>query len=505
MHTNLRRLLGLVLLGVLVTGAASAARAQTPTRTWTSVDGKRTLEAEFVEFKDQKLHLRKTDGKDVSLSLSALSPADREFVREEMQRRRKTTASATQGKAAKGVAAGEWPRWRGPNIDGKSQETGLLKEWPEQGPPLVWQVEGLGTGFGGPSVTGGNIFVMGRRDGKDHILAVNVTDGSNQWASLAGPGSRERGPNCTPTVDGNLVYGITIDGDLLCAQVATGKEVWRKNFAKDFGGKMMSGWGYSESPLVDGNLLVCTPGGDKAILAAMDKRTGKLAWTTPMPYGGSHGQDGAGYSSIVISQAAGVKQYVTLVGRGVIGVAADTGRLLWHYERITNGTAAIPTCIVSGDYVFCSSGYGDGGTALLKLSGGRGGVDAKEVYYKPANDVQNHHGGMILLDDYIYMGNKHNDGFPLCLNMKSGEDAWRPGRGPGSGSAAVAYADGNLYFRYQNGIMALIEATPQKYNLKSSFKLPSVRAESWPHPVIAGGKLYLRDQEVLMCFDIKAK
>ena len=153
-------------------------------------------------------------------------------------------------------------------------------------------------------------------------------------SSPAGPGSRERGPNCTPTVDGNLVYGITIDGDLLCAQVASGEEVWRKNFAKDFGGKMMSGWGYSESPLVDGNLLVCTPGAERAILAALDKRTGKVAWTTPMPYGGSHGQDGAGYSSIVISQAAGVKQYVTLVGRGVIGVAADTGRLLWRYERV---------------------------------------------------------------------------------------------------------------------------------------------------------------------------
>jgi outer membrane protein assembly factor BamB len=512
MRIDVRVLVGGLLLGLLVAAGTSAAGAQNEKRTWTSADGQHQIEAEFLEFKDQKVRLRKSDGKEMSVAVSALSKADRDFVRLEVQRRKKTPAAetparttTTSGKPAATGIAGQWPRWRNVNIDGKSAETGLLREWPENGPLLVWQVEGIGTGFGGPSVIGGTIFVMGRAKGQDCIFAMHVDDGSVQWSTPVGPGGRERGPNCTPTVDGSLLYGISIDGDFLCAQTGNGKEVWRKNFGRDFGGKMMSGWGYSESPLVDGNLLVCTPGGERAILAAMDKSTGKVVWTTPMPYGGKQGQDGAGYSSIVISRGAGVKQYVTLVGRGVIGVAADTGRLLWRYDRIANGTACIPTCIVSGDYVFCSSGYGDGGTALLKLTGGRGGVSAQEVYYKPANDVQNHHGGMILVGDHVYLGNKHNQGFPLCLNLQTGQDAWRPGRGPGDGSAAISYADGHLYFRYQNGILALIEATPEQYNLKSSFRLPSVRAESWPHPVIADGKLYLRDQEVMMCFNIKAQ
>jgi outer membrane protein assembly factor BamB len=291
---------------------------------------------------------------------------------------------------------------------------------------------------------------------------------------------------------------------LICVRADSGQPVWSKNFGRDFGGKMMSGWGYSESPLVDGDLLICTPGGERAMLAALNKRTGDVVWTTAMRYGGSRGQDGAGYSSIVISQGGGVKQYVTLVGRGVIGAEAKSGRLLWHYERIANTTADIPTPVVSDDFVFCSSGYGDGGTALLKLTRAGGGINAQEVNYWPANQLQNHHGGMVLLGDHIYMGHGHNDGRPVCVDLRTGKPTWGPVRGAGSGSAAVVYADGHLYFRYQSGIMALIEADPGKYVLKSSFKLASVRAESWPHPVIAGGRLYLRDQEVLMCYDVRA-
>jgi outer membrane protein assembly factor BamB len=194
---------------------------------------------------------------------------------------------------------------------------------------------------------------------------------------------------------------------------------------------------------------------------------------------------------------------VQLVGRGLIGVSADNGQLLWRYDRIANSTANIPTPIVSGDYVFCSTGYGTG-AALLRLSQAGGGVRAVEQYFLDAGTLQNHHGGMVLVDDHIYGGQGHNNGFPICVEMKTGRVKWGGNtRGPGTGSAAVLYADGNLYFRYQNGIMALIEATPERYNLKSSFRLASVRAESWPHPVIADGRLYLRDQEVLMCYDVK--
>ena len=238
------------------------------------------------------------------------------------------------------------------------------------------------------------------------------------------------------------------------------------------------------------------------MMACLDKQTGKTIWTAGLPSSGNRGKDGAGYSSIVISQAGGVKQYVQLVGRGVISVS-DKGQLLWGYNRIANGTANVPTPLVSGDYVFCSSGYGDGGAALLKVA--RGGRAAQEVYYKRNSEVQNHHGGMILLDGKIYMGHGHNNGFPLCLDMATGRDVWRPGRGAGKGSAAIAYADGHLYFRYQDGVVALIEATPQGYRLKSQFRESRTRAQTWPQPVIAQKRLYLRDQEILRCYNIAGK
>jgi outer membrane protein assembly factor BamB len=270
---------------------------------------------------------------------------------------------------------------------------------------------------------------------------------------------------------------------------------------------MMSGWGYSESPLIDGDRLICTPGSQNAMLAALDKVTGNVLWTTRMPRDtGNKGQDGAAYSSIVISTGGGMKQYVQLVGRGVIGVSAANGELLWGYNKIANGTANCPTPVIAGNYVFASTGYGDGGSALLELrSAGNGKVAAREVYHCEARDVQNHHGGMILVGEHLFMGHGHNNGLPLCLALASGRDAWRPGRGAGSGSAAIAFADGHLYFRYENGTMALIEANPREYRLKGSFRLASVQGKSWPHPVVAGGRMYLRDQDVLMCYDVRAR
>lgn len=267
----------------------------------------------------------------------------------------------------------------------------------------------------------------------------------------------------------------------------------------------MSGWGFSESPLIDGDRLLCTPGGRDAMIVALDKKTGSAIWKAALPASvGNRGKDGAGYSSIVVSKAAGIKQYVQLVGRGVIGVAADDGRVLWTYNRIANDTANIPTPIADGDYVFCSSGYHTG-AALLRLHKDGQGVKAEEEYFLDPQVMQNHHGGMVLLNGYIYCGSGHNQGFPICIEMRTGRVAWKPGRGPGQESAAIAYADGNLYFRYQDGTMALIQASPKKFVLKSKFMPVSHRAEGWPHPAIAEGRLYLRDQDVLMAYDIREK
>lgn len=254
--------------------------------------------------------------------------------------------------------ANDWPSWRGPNRDAVSPETGLLDSWPEQGPPLAWRIDGLGKGYSSVAIADGRIFTMGERRKSADLIALDLQDGRELWATPVGGGS----PNCTPTIDGDLVYALGRNGDLLCADVSTGRPVWRLNFEKDFGGRMMSGWGYSESPLVDGDRLICTPGAPDAVLVALGKRTGKTIWKAALPDDlGSKGKDGAGYSSVVISHGGGVKQYVQLTGRGVISVAADDGRFLWSYNRIANGTANIPTPIVTGDYVFCSTGYGEGG------------------------------------------------------------------------------------------------------------------------------------------------
>ena len=397
-------------------------------------------------------------------------------------------------------AKSDWPGWRGPNRDGISLEKGLLDSWPEGGPQLLWRVDKtLGNGYSSIAIADGRIFTIGKRGREAELIALDLKNGKELWSARVGGGN----PNCTPTVDDGLVYALGREGDLVCCEAATGDEVWRKNYRKDFGGKMMSGWGYSESPLIDGDHLICTPGAKDAIMAALDKKTGDLVWKTAMPENlGNRGKDGAAYSSVVITSAAGVKQYVQLTGRGVISANAKTGELLWAYNKIANGTANIPTPIVDGDYVFCSTGYGTG-AALLHITKQGGKLKAEEVYFLGGKEFQNHHGGMLLIDGYIYCGRGHNSGFPVCIDMKTGKEAWNGGRGPGSGSAAVVYADGNLYFRYENGVMALIEATPKEYKLKGQFELASHNDRSWPHPVIHEGKLYLRDQGTLLCYDIK--
>jgi outer membrane protein assembly factor BamB len=400
----------------------------------------------------------------------------------------------------------DWPSWRGPNRDARSTETGLLDQWPEGGPKLLFQVDSLGKGYSSVSIVDGRLYTMSQVRGEAVLQCLDAADGRELWSTPVGSGV----PNCTPTVDpaSGLVFALGREGDLVCCRAADGQLVWRKKFRDDFGGKMMSGWGYSESPLVDGDKLICTPGASDALLAALDKKTGRVLWTAALPADvGNRGGDGAGYSSPVISHAADVKQYVQLTGRGVVSVDAQSGRVLWTYNRIANGTANIPTPIVKDDYVFCSSGYNTG-AALLKIGRDGDQVRAEEQYFLTAKQLQNHHGGMVLVGDYVYCGHGHNNGFPICVELETGRIMWGGEanrlRGPGEGSAAVVYADGKLYFRYQDGTMALIEATPKEYRLLGEFELATKHGNSWPHPVIYDGKLYIRDQQSLLCYDVKA-
>jgi outer membrane protein assembly factor BamB len=399
-------------------------------------------------------------------------------------------------------AKAEWPQWRGPHRDDVSEETGLLQKWSAQGPPLAWKTSGLGEGFATVAIADGKIITMGKRKGAVFVIARDGGDGHELWATRVG-GAAGDAPSSTPTVDGDRVFAISPHGDLACLQTADGKMRWHKSFTKDFGGSVPQ-WKYCESPLIDGDRLICTPGGIKSTVVALDKKTGKTVWKCAVPGGAGKG---SGYSSIVISEGAGVKQYVQLMGAGTgcIGVAAKDGKFLWNYPRVANDTASIPTPIVQGDYVFCSSGYGTG-SALLKLSSSGKGVNAEEVYFLNANVLQNHHGGLVLVEDCVYGGHGHNNGFPICLDLRTGKVRWGgKERGPGLESAAVVYADKQLYFRYQNGLMALIEATPEGYKLNGTFTIPQVSGPSWSHPVVAGGKLYLREQDTLFVYNLVAQ
>jgi len=436
----------------------------------------------------------------------------------------------TQAAAPSGVQVpnDEWPQWRGPRRDAISTDTGLLQEWPEAGPKLAWKTSGLGGGFSSVAVTGGKIFTMGdvlppppadappvdpkarkkggAPTGKQYVVALDGTDGHELWRTQIGLSFEQTGyfgPRCTPTVDGDRVYALGTDGDFLCLEAATGKIVFAKNFKKDFGGRMMSGWAYSESPTIDGDRLIVTPGGEDAGIVALDKKTGSEIWRSKLTVDGENGKEGAAYSSIMVSMGAGRKQYVTIVGRGCVGIDAETGKQLWSYNKIANPTANIPTPIIRDDYVFCTTGYSAGGAALLKLVKDGDGVTAEEVWYKPAKELQNHHGGVIFTGDHLYFGNGHNKGFPICVEFLTGKTVWDGGRGPGSGSAAVVAADGQLYFRYQDNTMALIALTPDGYKLNGTFKIPDCENPSWQHPVVVGGKLYLREQDNLFVYDVK--
>ena len=402
------------------------------------------------------------------------------------------------------AAVGEWPQWRGPARNGISPDTGLLKDWAQGGPALAWKSNGLGGGYASLAIAGGKIFTLGDRGDDQFVFGLNQADGKVLWSTKIGPAHHDEfgGPRGTPTVDGNMVYAIGTEGVLLALDAATGKEIWRKNLPSDLGGRMMSQWKFSEPPLVDGPKLVFTPGGRNAGIVAVDKKTGKEIWRAAIPDIGSRGADGAGYSGIVISEAAGVRQYVQLMGRGLVSVRADNGKFLWGYNRIANDVANIPTPIVQGDYVFTSTGY-QTGAALLKITRSGAELKANEVYWLEPRVFQNHHGGFVLVGDYIYAGHGHNRGFPICIEFLTGKVVWGGDiRNGGAGSAAVTFADGNLYFRYQNGTMKLIEATPTGYKEHGSFDIPGANL-SWSHPVVIGGKLYLREQDNLYVYNVK--
>lgn len=386
--------------------------------------------------------------------------------------------------------AADWPQWRGVKRDGHSAETGLLKKWPAGGPKLAKKIEGLGGGYSGVAVVGGKIYTMGDIDGACRVLAVGA-DGRKAWATEVGEaGGHQKypGPRATPTVDGDRLYTLTQFGDLICLETKTGKLVWRKNLETDFQGAMMSGWRYSESVLVDGDKVVCTPGGAGGAVVALRKSDGSEIWRC------KEFTDPAGYSSIVIMELGNARQYAQLTGESLAGIEAATGKLLWRADR-AGKTAVITTPVFKDNLIFVTSSYNIG-CNLFKVSSAGGRFSAEEVY--ASKDMMNHHGGVVLVGNHVY-GTGNNE--LICMEMATGKVAWKDAS---VGKGSIACADGMLIVRGERGPVALVRANPSRYEELGRFDQPDRSAEkAWPHPVIADGKLYLRDQDVLLIYDLK--
>lgn len=389
------------------------------------------------------------------------------------------------------AAEGDWAQWRGPKRDGLSTETGLLKQWPEGGPKLAWRTTGLGAGFSTVAVAGNRLFTAGDIGDSSYLVALDRADGKTLWKTKLGrPGAGPAGPRGTPTVDGDMVYELGQHGDLICVEAATGKEVWRKQLVKEFGGRCGE-WQYSESTLVDGDRLICTPGGGQGTLLALNKKTGEVLWRC------ADWKDSAEYSSPIVETLGGVRQYIQFTGNSVAGVAADSGKLLWRADR-KGKTATVPTPIFHDNQVYVASGYGVG-CNLFQITCKDGTFSTEQVYAN--RNMVNHHGGVILVGEHLY-GFSDGKGW-VCQNFKTGEIVWR---NDGVGKGAVAYADGHFYCRSEGskGTVALVEASPAGYKETGRFDQPDrTKSQSWAHPVIAGGRLYLRDQDLLLCYEVR--
>jgi outer membrane protein assembly factor BamB len=391
------------------------------------------------------------------------------------------------------IQAADWPQWRGPDRTDRSSEKNLLKSWPEGGPKRVWLYKSAGDGYSGPAIVSGKLFTMGTRNDQDILIALNVRDGSELWIAPIGAISRMdrgNGSRGTPSVDGDRVYGLSGRGDLVCAQVSDGKVLWKKTMS-ELGGRVPN-WGFTESVLVDGDNVICTPGGPKGAIAALDKNTGGLRWQS------ADFTDPCDYSSIIAITHNGVRQYVQLTQKTLVSVSAKDGKVLWK-AAFPGRTAVIPTPIYSDGSVYVTAGY-NAGCMLVKIG------DNNEVTTVYQNKLmQNHHGGVVLVDGHLY-GYSDSAGW-LCQNFKTGEQVWSSKK---LGKGAVTYADGMLYcVDEKTGTVALVEASPKEWIEKSRFTLEPrtvIRTQDnrvWTHPVISNGKLFLRDQDLIYCYDVK--
>ena len=414
------------------------------------------------------------------------------------------------------IAAADWPQYRGPKRDGASADTGLLQRWPAGGPKLLWTFAECGVGYAGPAIVGDRLFLAGGRGADEFLFALDLkADPPKElWSAKIGQlftwkgNTWNAGTNVTPTADGERVYVLGGFGDLLCVEAASGKELWRTNLPRDLGGAVNPiggglddptplGWGYSGAPALDGDKLICTPGGKKGLVAALDKKTGKILWQS------KDATDEASYSSPVLAEIGGVKQIVQVVNKGIVGVSTADGKVLWRYDRSpAYDDVAIATPLVNGDHIYSTVGFNEG-CDLIKVTAAGGAFTATKVY--SSKEVQSRDGGVVLVGGNVF-GHSEKGGW-ACQDFATGKVKWSE---PGIGRGSVSLADGRLYcVSEKGGTVALVEPSAEGWTESGRFKLPRESKQRkpsgglWTHPVIANGKLYVRDQELLFCFDVK--
>lgn len=413
--------------------------------------------------------------------------------------RPKKAMKERQGAAASGggPAAQAWTQFRGPDRRNISYETGLSKDWNQNPPKLLWTARGLGEGYSSVSLSGNLVFTMGTKADEETVMAIDVNTGEIVWTQPNGPvfkNNQGNGPRSTPTIDGDRLYALGANGNLVCLSTKDGNMEWSKNILQEFNARNIV-WGISESPLIDGDQLICTPGGQGATMVALKKQDGSLIWKSAVP-----GNPQAGYASAITINVGGLRQYVNFTHAGLMGIESASGRPLWGNEKAANKTAncSAPVFFAEKNAIFYASGYGTGG-ALLQLSPVQNGVSAQLAFFTP--EMKNHHGGMVEVNGFLY--GTSDPGVLTCINLLNGQTVWQ-NRSVGKG--ALTCADGHFYLRSENGPMALVEVNPKKYVEKGRFDQPDRSGnKAWPHPVVADGKLFLRDQDLLLCYDLRSK
>lgn len=387
-------------------------------------------------------------------------------------------------------AIDDWPQWRGTNRDGISAEKGLMKQWPSGGPARLWTATGAGDGYSSFAVVNGRLYTLGARSGTEYVMAFDTASGKKVWEVANGQrfgNDRGDGPRATPTVDGDRLYAYGASGDISALELATGKVIWKKNLLRDFGGSNIT-WGLSESPLVLNDRILVNAGARGASIVALKKTDGSLIWKSQ--------DDEAGYSSAVVQETGGRRQAVFFTAERALGVDVATGKLLWSYGQVANRTANIATPIVRGNRVFLSSDYGTG-AALLELTPAGDGLSARQVYF--TREMRNHHASSVLIGDYLY---GFSSSILTAMKFDTGEVAWRD-RSVGKGS--VIYADERLYLFSENGVVGLAEATPAGYREHGRFQIQQGSLPTWSHPVVSGGKLFIRDQDRIYAYNVAAR